>query len=107
MSGLLLLALLLAGIGFWLDSRRAHEFAVGVCRHVCDTEQVVLLDQTVALAGLGVRRAASGWLQFVRTYSFEFSNDVSERHPGSVVLHGSTPVSLTIYGREMTLVEPD
>ena len=107
MSGLILLALLIAGIWFWLDSRRAHEFALGVCKHICDSEQVVLLDQTVALSGLGLRRARGGWVQFLRTYSFEFSNDVSERHSGTLILHGTTPISLTIYGRDMTLVNPE
>jgi hypothetical protein len=107
MNGLILLALLIAGVWFWLDSRRAHEFAVGVCRHICETEKVVLLDQTVALHRLKLARGESGWIQFVRTYRFEYSNDVSERHTGELTLRGTTPLTLKLYGQEMTLVDPD
>jgi hypothetical protein len=107
MNGLILLALLIGGVWFWLDSRRAHEFAVGVCRHICDTEKIVLLDQTVALSSLKLARGESGWIQFVRRYTFEYSDNVSERHTGELTLRGTTPETLKLYGREMTLVDPD
>ena len=107
MNGLILLALLIGGVWFWLDSRRAHEIAVGVCRHICNTERVVLLDQTVALSGLKLARGRSGWIQFQRCYTFEYSDDVSVRHTGELTMRGTTPLTLKVNGQEVTLVDPD
>lgn len=107
MNGLILLALLIGGVWFWLDSRRAHEFAVGICRHICDIERVVLLDQTVILSGLKLTRGEHGWLQFLRRYTFEYSDDVSVRHTGELTMRGTTPLTMKLKGMEVTLVDPE
>lgn len=97
MDGLIYVALLIAGILFWLDSRRAHEFALGICKHLCEEEDVLLLDQTVALSKLGLAKR-DGKTVFARTYRFEFSSHVDERHSGELLMHGTEPMVVTMLG---------
>lgn len=103
MNGLLLLLLISALIWFWLDSRRAHEFGVGLCRHLCDKHAVILLDETVVLDKLKLRRNANGRLVFERTYRFEYSDDIAHRQHGALVILGLQPVEISIGGQRTLL----
>jgi hypothetical protein len=87
MSNLLaILALLLLG-WFWLDSLRAREIAVGICRAACEQRGLQFLDQTAALGRLGLRRTGEG-LRLRRVYRFEFSEEGVGRRSGYLVLIG-------------------
>ena len=88
MTLLLLLALLAAILWFWQDSLRAREQAwkAGVC--ACQRCHVQLLDDTVALQKIGLRRNAKGRLCLERHYVFEFSDTGNTRRYGSVILLG-------------------
>jgi hypothetical protein len=103
MNGLLLLLLISALIWFWLDSRRAHEFGVGLCRHLCEKHAVILLDETVTLDKLKLRRNASGRIVFERTYRFEYSDDIALRQHGELVIVGLEPVEISIGGKRTLL----
>jgi len=103
MSDLIYLGILLGLIWFWLDSRRAHEFAVGLCRHVCDKNEVLLLDDTIALSKIRLRRTANGRMHFERYYRFEYSFDVTRREQGQLLLHGLKPVEIYINGQRTYL----
>jgi hypothetical protein len=97
MDGLLYLALLVAAILFWLDSRRAHEFALGICKHLCEKENMILLDQTVSLSKLSLAKR-DGRTVFARTFRFEFSDHVDERQQGELLMHGTEPISASMFG---------
>ena len=97
MDGLIYVGLLIAGIWFWMDSRRAHEFALGICKHLCEQRGVLLLDQTVALHRLRLAKR-DGITVFARTYRFEFSSHIDERHHGELLMHGTEPMSVTMFG---------
>jgi hypothetical protein len=81
-----ILTLLLVG-WFWLDSLRARELAIGVCRAACAQRGLQFLDQTVALRRLGVRRTVEG-LRLRRVYRFDFSEEGAGRRNGYLVLLG-------------------
>lgn len=87
MPNLLAVALLLLLGWFWLDSLRAREIAVGICRAACDARGLQLLDQTVALRRLGFIWRGEG-IRLRRLYLFEFSEEGVGRHTGSLVLRG-------------------
>ena len=103
MSGLVYLIVLCALIWFWLDSRRAHEFSVGICRHLCSQHDVILLDETVALDRIKLRRADNGRIQFERAYRFEYSDNPGHRDSGVLTLLGLRPVEVIINGQRTLL----
>ncbi len=88
MENLLLLALLSAGVWFWLDSLNARERAITAAQHACRSIGVQLLDQTVALSSMKPARNNQGRLVLRRIYSFEFSAQGVERCNGRAILRG-------------------
>lgn len=103
MDGLVYLILLCAGIVFWLNSRRAHEFSLGICRHFCEKNDAMLLDETVCLQRLRIRRGNSGRIQFERCYQFEYSYNATDRYSGDITILGLTPVEVT-FDEQRTLL---
>lgn len=85
-SLLILLILFLIG-WYWLDSLRARELALGICRAACEEREMQFLDQTVALRRLRLRWTNDG-LRLGRTYRFEFSEEGSGRQDGYLTLVG-------------------
>lgn len=86
-EGLVVLVLLAAG-WVWLDAMRARETATVVAKRLCAEAGVQFLDDTVAIARLGLGRHGGGTLSIRRTYSFEFSDTGDNRRAGSVTLLG-------------------
>jgi hypothetical protein len=81
-----ILILLLLG-WFWLDSLRAREIAIGICRAACEQRDLQLLDQAVALQRIGVRRTPQG-LRLRRVFRFDFSEEGVGRRTGYLILRG-------------------
>ncbi|HET7330527.1 DUF3301 domain-containing protein [Dyella sp.] len=85
---LILLLALIVAVGAWLDTLRQHDHALRAARHLCTNHQVQLLDHTVGLSALKLRRQ-DGRLTLERHYSFEVSVSGNDRQPGSLwLLHG-------------------
>jgi hypothetical protein len=90
MDGLDLLVLLLfAATGWlWFDSLKVRETAVAAARTACDSEDLLLLDDTVAIARIALRRGGDGVLRITRVYAFEYSDTGNDRRAGRVVMYG-------------------
>ena len=86
---LIVLAVIAAVLIFWRNTLRAREEAIRVSRAACTLRGHQFLDDTVALAKLGIVRGTAGWPLLRRTYEFEFSADGHDRYVGSVTLSGS------------------
>ncbi|CAK0742902.1 DUF3301 domain-containing protein [Gammaproteobacteria bacterium] len=88
---------------FFSDSLRARESAIIFSRQACHQAGMQFLDETVALARLGIRFGEQG-LAWRRVYHFEYSDDrmVSSCHPytrrgkGWVILCGTILEELTL-----------
>ena len=82
--------LLVVGIGlwFWRDSLGAREQARAASTRACRQSGVQLLDDTVALERLWLRRDRDGRLKLERLYVFEFTDTGQRRQVGSVLLVG-------------------
>ena len=87
MSNLLALFLLLLTGWFWLDSLRAREIALGICKAACERRDVQFLDQAVVLRRLGVSWRGDG-VRLRRVYRFDFSEEGVGRRSGYLVLRG-------------------
>ena len=84
--GLMLLA---ATAWFWLDSLKAREMAVAAAKAACNSEHLLLLDDTVAIQRIALGRNGDGAMCIRRTYDFEYSNTGNDRSLGSIALLGS------------------
>ena len=79
---------LLFTIGWlFLDSLRAQEKAIVICRKACQERDVQFLDQTVSLYRVGIRWGVEG-IRLRRVYRFDYSDDGENRHTGHLVLIG-------------------
>ena len=82
------LLLLVLGLWFWQETLRARELATLACQRACQSYEVQLLDGSVALASIRMRRRHSGGVELVRSYAFHFSYDATDRQYGNVVVVG-------------------
>lgn len=91
--------LLLIAFGFgaflWSEARRAAEQARALGSEACRRAGVQLLDQSVSLHRVAVRRGESGWLQLLREYRFDYSRDGIDRLRGSLALQGGRLLWIT------------
>lgn len=88
MDTLIALTLLLSLLWFWSDTLRSRELALKTSSHLCHQIDVQLLDQSVVLQRLRLKRNHNGYLVLQRSYQFEFSIDGVDRYRGHVVLMG-------------------
>lgn len=80
---------ILSGLAWlWFDSLKARDAAIAATRRACETESLLLLDDTVAIASLKPDRDAEGHLKLRRVYEFEYSDTGNNRRKGSVVIQG-------------------
>lgn len=84
---LLLLGLAALG-GFWFDSQGARERAMRAAAETCRAQQLQLLDGSVTLRRLRLRRGGGGRLQWLRHYEFDYSADAVDRQHGFIILLG-------------------
>jgi hypothetical protein len=101
----IIVVVLLVALGaFWLTSLKVREAAVQAARVACDSEGLLLLDDTVAIRALKLARNDQGHLRIQRTYDFEYSDTGDNRRKGSVVLIGSQVVVFNVGVRERNVV---
>ena len=97
--------LLVTGVGlwFWRDSLGAREQARAASSRACRQVNVQLLDDTVALERLWLRRDRDGRLKWERLYVFEFTDTGHRRQTGSVLLVGWRVEVLHMEGGDLLL----
>ncbi|KRE84939.1 hypothetical protein ASG75_13795 [Rhodanobacter sp. Soil772] len=95
LSNLLLLLALGAIVGLWLKLSVARERAVQEARLQCRQHGLQLLDETVGLRGVRLRRV-NGLRMIERCYGFEVSIDGHDREPGRLWMIGSALSSLSL-----------
>lgn len=81
LNDLFLLICLGTAVVIWLKLTRARELAVIEVRRQCQRHGLQLLDETVSLRALRLRRANAGRV-IERGYGFEVSIDGDDRQPG-------------------------
>lgn len=92
---LLVLLTLIAVAGLWLKLSAARERAVAEAQRQCAHYGLQLLDDSVGLRALRLRRAA-GWLQLERGYGFELSIDGADRQSGLLWMQGTELTELRL-----------
>jgi hypothetical protein len=87
-STLIALIVLLVIVLLWMDGARAREFATALVDELCRRRGLQLLDGTVSVARVGIRRSPQG-LRFRRMFRFEFSAEGVGRRTGYLLLIGT------------------
>src|SRR4051812_10294783 len=80
----------------WLDSLKAREVAVIAARAGCRAENLLLLDDMVAIANVKLARDDDGRVKLQRAYNFEYSDTGNNRLTGSLVLRGHRVILLNV-----------
>jgi hypothetical protein len=92
MSGLMdpVLWLLFLGLVVWCwqSNLRYREYSIIQCRKICNEMNMQLLDQTVSLSSIRIRKDKDGKFKPLLEYNFEVSIDGVSRCNGYVILLG-------------------
>ena len=104
LTTLLLLLVLLAIAGTWLVLSRARDRAIQEARWRCKQHGLQLLDETVGLSGLRLRRF-HGRRVLERRYSFEVSIDGDDREAGHLWMIGNALTALILPTIELYMPE--
>jgi hypothetical protein len=94
-TDMLVLLALGAVIGTWMKLSSARELAVREARVQCRQHGVQLLDETVGLRRVRLRRV-NGQRHLERCYGFEVSVDGHDRAPGRLWMIGRSLTSLSL-----------
>lgn len=91
-----LLLLFAAGAYWWWRGYAVKEVALRVAREHCRSFDVQLLDESVVMRGLWLKRDAGGTLCVRRSFTFEFTSTGDERYHGCVVMLGTSVESVQL-----------
>lgn len=98
----LLELLLLAAAGWlWYDSLNSRENAITATKAACISEDLLLLDDTVAIHRISLRRDDDGVLRIQRIYDFEYSDTGNDRSSGSIALLGDRVLVINLNLRDV------
>jgi len=83
-----LLLVLVAALAYWWDTSAAKDRARILAKQECESQNLQLLDDTVALKKTRLKRTNNGHILLMRHFNFEFSSDGEQRTQGELHLHG-------------------
>ncbi len=96
LSDLLWLTFLgLAGLHWW-RAQKVKEIALQAAKSYCKGMDIQLLDQSIYLRGIWLKRADSGQLKIWRSYLFDFTATGDDRASGRVIMLGYTVTAITL-----------
>ncbi len=80
--------LIVLAVYIWHSFSKAREIATKQCILVCSKLDVQLLDQSITIKYITIKRNQFGQLQLLRGYRFEFSINGYDRNEGFISLFG-------------------
>ncbi len=98
MTSLIVILLLALFAWFWFENQGCKEIAILICKQTCRQIKVQLLDDTIVLTRIRLKRKSSGQLTLQRTYCFEFTDDGNARRSSTLLLTGKRLELIEIQG---------
>jgi hypothetical protein len=83
---------------YWIDRMRSQELARAAGKKACKFAGVQLLDDTVELTRLRIRRDHAGQPRFYREFRFEFTDDGDVRYRGAIAMLGQQVLDIVLEG---------
>ena len=90
----LLLALTFCGVAFWWSDRGVKQKALQYCQQRCQKLDVQMLDQSIQVVSMSLKRNKRGHLTLKREFNFEFSTVGDRRYLGKAFFLGHQLVSI-------------
>ncbi len=97
--------LLLAAIAFWMSTMTSRDAARSLVAEFCRNNNLQLLDQTVALRRVFLRRKINGNLSFVRVFRFDYSDNGFRRRDGMIWMLANRPIQISLQLADRQVVE--
>jgi len=92
--------LLMAGLGLvawhWWDGLQKRELALQAAQRACAQAGVQLLDASVSLRKMALRRDDNQRVQFYREYAFDYSSVGDDRQVGRIYMLGARVLSSSL-----------
>lgn len=93
----IIILIILGGLTWlWFDSFTAREAGISAVRRVCKMEGLQLLDETIAIISLKLKRNEEGRMGLYRIYEFEYSDTGDNRRRGRIHLLGHKVTVLNV-----------
>lgn len=96
LSNLFLIVIVAFVLLFWWNTLGIRQLAYKAARRHCEEQGVQLLDQSVMLKRVRLRRNKAGGLSLLRVFAFEFASTGDERYCGEVSSLGRLPISVKL-----------
>ena len=90
------LLIIAAPTWLWYASLPVRERALAATKAACRAEDLLLLDDTIAIVGIGLRRADDGRMRLCRVYGFEYSDSGDDRRAGRIVMLGGEVLVISL-----------
>ena len=87
-SDLLWFTLICLCLWYWWSAQKVKEIALRAAQKNCKELSLQLLDESVGLRALWLKRDDNGQLRLWRRYLFEFSSTGEDRYTGKVIMLG-------------------
>jgi hypothetical protein len=91
---------------FGFDTLHTQEVAKAIGKEICSQYQLQLLDDTVVLVHVRVKRDSRGRWGWQRTFLFEFSDSGNNRKQGTMLMRGVALEMLELPGYVARTISP-
>ena len=76
-------------VGFFIwENAGFRDRAIALAKQHCEHQDVQLLDDTIALLSVKLKRDHRGNVGVTRSFEFEFTSTGDQRYQGELILHG-------------------
>ena len=100
MNTVYLLLIILLLVYAWSESLRMRDIVITHCNYLCREGDLQLLDQTVAMVSISLKKTGKKSLGVLRKYQFEVSENGVDRIPGFVTMLGDTVFESYLEGED-------
>lgn len=89
--------IILIAIGLlWYSSMQAREQGLAIAKQACHETETHLLDDTIFLSHMWVKRDSQGQLRIRRIYTFRYIDKQTDIHQGTLILLGKRQEALLL-----------
>ncbi|MCB1663674.1 MAG: DUF3301 domain-containing protein [Pseudomonadales bacterium] len=88
LSHLLWTFVILSGFSYWWHAYGIKQTALQQTKAYCQKMDLQMLDESIALNRVTIKRDSNGHINFIRVFRFEFASTGDERYQELTTMHG-------------------
>ncbi len=101
LTDLALVFLVITALGYWWHLMGIRNLALMLSKSHCKKLGLQLLDESLVMKKIRLKRADSGSIQVARVYGFEFTSTGSQRYSGEIALLGKSLLGFELSAYEV------